>query len=187
MILSGEAISPTIRGRRRAPTARGSAIPARPAHSRSCSRGWPDRCGRRLRSALRREDDVRVLQVLRQLPVVVHHAEVQGVDTLEIIRVQHVLCAGAGGGTLPQIRFEERHIGPRTERHGEPEASQLANRCDRSGSTSVNNTIPGAFSISRLFVRAEKASAREDKRVRWKRRLDTARPPRATPRSGFRR
>lgn len=37
--------------------------------------------------------DVGMLKVLRQLAVVAHHAEIKRIDPLEVVSVEHVLCA----------------------------------------------------------------------------------------------
>ena len=53
------------------------------------------------------QNDIRVLQVLRQLAVVAHHAEVERVDALEIVGVEQVLRAGARRRILSKVRFEQ--------------------------------------------------------------------------------
>ena len=64
--------------------------------------------GRRFRgSADPEQDDIRLLEVFGQLPVIVHHREIQGVDPLEIVGVQHVLRARARRRVLTQIRLEQ--------------------------------------------------------------------------------
>ncbi len=63
---------------------------------------------RRLRRAAHADEhDVGVLEIFRQLAVVAHHREIQGVDALEVVGVQHVLRAGARCRILPQVGFEQ--------------------------------------------------------------------------------
>lgn len=53
------------------------------------------------------KDNVSMLEVLRQLAVVAHHAEIKRVNSLEIVCIKHVLSAGAGRRVLPEVRLEQ--------------------------------------------------------------------------------
>src|SRR5271166_5119804 len=70
--------------------------------------------GRGLRGAAHADqDNVSSVEVFRQLPVVAHHGEVERVDTLEIVGVEHVLRAGAWRRALSKIGLEK--VEDRTE------------------------------------------------------------------------
>ena len=65
--------------------------------------------GRGLRCAAHPEqNDVRMVEIFRRLTVIAHHAEIERVDPLEIIGVEHVLRAGARRGVLSEVGFEQR-------------------------------------------------------------------------------
>ena len=50
---------------------------------------------------------VGLLEIVRQMPVVVHEREVHGVDALEILRVEHVLRARPGGRGRAEIGLQQ--------------------------------------------------------------------------------
>ena len=129
-----------------------------------------------------------LLQVLGQLAVVAHHGEVQGVDPLEIFRIEHVLGAGARRRALAEIGLEQgQHRAEHREARRAGRLAAASRRRDRSGSTRVNRTMPGALSISATTRSSWATGAHQrDRRARSRRRPGTAPRRRATRRSGSR-
>ena len=109
--------------------------------------------GRGLRGAAHpQENDIGMLQIFRRLTVVADHAEVERIDPLEIVGVEHVLRAGSRRRVLPEVGFEQRQYWARgqTSTASRTPRSPASSRLERSESTSVKRTIPGAFSISAI-------------------------------------
>ena len=117
---SGLATSPTIRGLRAVSRTAGGGMPGhqRDVGGLEAAVGEIDR-GRRLRGAADADQDhVGLLEVVRQLPVVVQQGEVHGVDALEILRVEHVLRARPRGRGRAEIGLEQGDARARAPRGG---------------------------------------------------------------------
>ena len=66
---------------------------------------------RRLRGSRNADqDDVRLLDVVRELAVIMLHGEIQGLDAPEILRVERVLGADPASRRRPEIGLEDREV-----------------------------------------------------------------------------
>ena len=127
---SGLATRPTISGFRAVSRTAGGGTPGheRDVGGLDAAIGEIDG-GRRLRGAAdAHQDHVGLLEIVRQMPVIVQEREVHGVDALEIFRVEHVLRAGPRRRGRAEIGLSRECTGSSTDRCGEPVARQTSSR-----------------------------------------------------------
>ena len=75
----------------------------------NASVGEIDRGGRLGRTRYADQNHLGFFQPFNMLTIVMHHRVIQGVDALEIFRIQYVLGADAAGGGGTQIGLEQLH------------------------------------------------------------------------------